>query len=443
LGHVVTVSVTGSGTVTYTGATGWNTVFRQTHPFVQAQEAWMSYNPTDTTADNFSDLASLEDYRASDGKFTLKITWPARDGENFNMWRQSSNPVSQETGGVTGYVGVEIAFTDNMWGGLERWPGGAAFLDGSVNTGYWFYAVGAASVWSGGIPGANEAESVVELHAFAGEDYVGRTATCQADGSFSTVSCDANQCAATEAANSDKAATGSIMGVTGDTVDVSCDAGYPGGGTVTCLTTGMFSIVSCDANACVPTEVANSGKAATGSITGVTNAQVQVACDAGYTGGGTATCLADGSFSTVTCAANQCTATEVVNSDKAVSGSIMGVTGDEVDVTCDAGYPGGGTVTCLTTGSFSIVTCDANTCPTTEVADSDKAATGSIMGVTGDVVSVTCDAGFSGGGTAICETDGTFTKSGTLATVCRGAWTHGSRLPDDDTCHTHTHQTRC
>jgi hypothetical protein len=63
---------------------------------------------------------------------------------------------------------------------------------------------------------------------------------------FSIVSCDANQCVATEAANSDKAATGSITGVTGDTVDVSCDAGYPGGGTVTCLTTGMFSIVDRD-----------------------------------------------------------------------------------------------------------------------------------------------------------------------------------------------------
>jgi hypothetical protein len=78
---------------------------------------------------------------------------------------------------------------------------------------------------------------------------------------------------------------------------------------------------------------------------------------------------------------------------------------------------------CLADGSFSIVTCDANICPTTEVANSDKAATGSIMGVTGDVVGVTCDAGFSGGGTATCETDGTFNKSGALATVCRGAWT--------------------
>jgi hypothetical protein len=36
-------------------------------------------------------------------------------------------------------------------------------MDGTINHGNWFYAVGAASAWGGGFPGAFAAESVVEL----------------------------------------------------------------------------------------------------------------------------------------------------------------------------------------------------------------------------------------------------------------------------------------
>jgi hypothetical protein len=40
----------------------------------------------------------------------------------------------------------------------------------------------------------------------------------------------------------------------------------------------------------------------------------------------------------VTCAANQCAGSSVANSDKSATGSIAGVTGDEVEVACDPGY---------------------------------------------------------------------------------------------------------
>ena len=152
---------------------GWNVIFRQTALFVQATATWAEFKPTDATAPNFSALSSLETYRANDGKFVLKIQWPEREGQNFNVWKQGSNPVTSEVGGVNGYQGIEIAFTDQSWGGLERQPGGAALLDGSVDHGNWFYAVGAGSEWSGGFPGASSPENVVELHAFQGEDYVG------------------------------------------------------------------------------------------------------------------------------------------------------------------------------------------------------------------------------------------------------------------------------
>ena len=91
--------------------------------------------------------------------------------------------------------------------------------------------------------------------------------------------------------------------------------------------------------------------------------------------------------------AESCTA-EVANSDKAATGSMTGATGDTVTVVCNVGYGPGGAATCETTG-FSAVTCAANTCAATEVANSDKAATGSITGMTGEEVDVACNPGYS------------------------------------------------
>ena len=61
-------------------------------------------------------------------------------------------------------------------------------------------------------------------------------------------------------------------------------------------------------------------------------------------------------------AANNCTATQVTNSNKAGSGSINGTTSAVVIVTCNAGYTGGGNTTCGTGGTFNNLTCSANTC---------------------------------------------------------------------------------
>ena len=52
------------------------------------------------------------------------------------------------------------------------------------------------------------------------------------------------------------------------------------------------------------TQVPNSDKSDTGSITGNTNAAVAVQCDGGYSGGGDWTCGADGNFSGTPCSAN-------------------------------------------------------------------------------------------------------------------------------------------
>ena len=55
--------------------------------------------------------------------------------------------------------------------------------------------------------------------------------------------------------------------------------------------------------------------------------------------------------------ANTCTSTQVANSDYAAAGSIFGTTGQAVAVTCNAGYSGSGTATCSTGGTFNVVSC--------------------------------------------------------------------------------------
>ena len=143
--------------------TGWRPIFRQTAPFVQPTDDWESYNPTETDAPNFSALDTLESCRDSQSKLHLKIVWPNREAPNYNEWKQTSNPIDNPT--VTGYEPVDIHFTSQSWGGLERQSGGSALLDGSVGVGSWYYAIGARQLHGTGIPGASDSESMVELYA--------------------------------------------------------------------------------------------------------------------------------------------------------------------------------------------------------------------------------------------------------------------------------------
>jgi hypothetical protein len=58
-----------------------------------------------------------------------------------------------DTLGVTGYKAIDISYTGGYWGGLERF-GDSSLLDGSVESGSWWYAVGVIDPENGrGIPG--------------------------------------------------------------------------------------------------------------------------------------------------------------------------------------------------------------------------------------------------------------------------------------------------
>ncbi|ANS04372.1 hypothetical protein [uncultured Mediterranean phage] len=274
--------------------------------------------------------------------------------------------------------------------------------------------------------------------------YVETGCSCSCDAGYSGADCGTTTaCTPTQVAASDKAAAGSITGNAGDTVTVTCNDGYGGGGTWTCGDDGNFSGTICSASACTPTQVANSDKAGAGhgGISGNTGDTVEVQCDDGYTGGGTWTCLANGDFSGNTCTAGSCTATQVANSDKSSAGSITGNTGDTVTVTCDGGYTGGGTWTCGGDGNFSGSQCTAGSCTPTQVANSNKARNGDITGNTGATVVVTCNAGYTGGGNWVCGNDGNFTGTGcsqmTSCTSADDCNDHASAVTgyrEDNTC---------
>ncbi len=154
---------------------------------------------------------------------------------------------------------------------------------------------------------------------------------------------------------------------------VACDMGYSGSGTVVCESTGAFSTLSCTANSCTPTSISNSDKAASGSVTGTTGQSVVVICDMGYSGSGTVVCESTGAFSTLACnqdspSSTACASASIPHSDKASVDSISGTVGQSVVVTCDPGYYGSGSVTCESTGFFTSLTCNLiSACSSTQV----------------------------------------------------------------------------
>eukprot|EP00940_MAST-03C_sp_MAST-3C-sp2_P000443 g443.t1 len=241
--------------------------------------------------------------------------------------------------------------------------------------------------------------------------------TCHAGAWLSGAGCDARLCEPTQIANSDRNLVDSVTGRTGDVVPVSCDAGYTASedySVLTCGTDGVFAPTTfrCVPNACTPTHVPHSNFAIERSLTGSTGDVRTIACDVGYsTSSTTVTCSSEGNFepSDLSCDPNFCASTEVAHSDRSATNSISGVTGQNVTVACDQGFSGGGFAVCNgETGMFDVDPCVANLCTPAQYANSNASETGSVVGSTGDVVLVSCSEGYEGGGFAVCGVHGTF-----------------------------------
>lgn len=148
---------------------GWTLVFNHNVSggyFANATDA-LSKNSNNPSADLYSMLDKLEYFRSGD-KLTLKINWPYL-GTGRNIWSQTINPVLNPgistTRPVAGYTPISVTYTDNLWGGLEQYTSSAAFLDGSIGSSNWYYAIGSYAAWSGGMPSYSPMSTNVQLWA--------------------------------------------------------------------------------------------------------------------------------------------------------------------------------------------------------------------------------------------------------------------------------------
>jgi len=260
-------------------------------------------------------------------------------------------------------------------------------------------------------------------------------------------SCDPISCADHLVPHSDYAST-PLSGVFGQSVDVTCDPGYVGGGQYACGSDGTFTGVPCtyddpcDPNpclnggtctpdgaiancACLPNyfgtrcgfaydDCSDPSTCLNGTCTNLVRqlnrvANYSCACDPGFTEHQQ---YSDQQGYRSQCVANECASYDSVpHSDMqtviAGLGSDRLTTGETIFVTCDPGYSGGGTFTCGTDGHVRGAPCDAESCAPLTIPASNHSNT-PLVGVTGDTGYVACRIGYEGGGTFVCETNNVF-----------------------------------
>ena len=144
----------------------WRLLARQSAGNYRPARDWVRWGFADGGNGDFSILSELESCRGDDDKFQLKLVWPEDSYLLPQEWKQTTNPVTAAGGGVDGYEAVEVNYYGRKWGGLERSQSDEALLDGSTDSDWWWYAVGAAHAHSGAIPGPDgNVVSKVELWA--------------------------------------------------------------------------------------------------------------------------------------------------------------------------------------------------------------------------------------------------------------------------------------
>ena len=118
-------------------------------------------NSDNPSAYLFSILDQLERFRETDGKFKFKLCYPELawgvGGRTCNVWRQSSNPLTETT--IKGFESISLAFTKDSylrdWRGLGKSPSNYPYaaIDDAPTESAWWTAIGATRLHYGKIPG--------------------------------------------------------------------------------------------------------------------------------------------------------------------------------------------------------------------------------------------------------------------------------------------------
>jgi hypothetical protein len=113
------------------------------------------------STNKYSILSRLDAIK-SGAAYEFRLHYPSLN--KTNHWSQTFDPRSggSPTRPVAGYTVISTDMTSNSWGGLEL-SGANTYLDGSVNSGNWWYSIGSRNAYSGGLPGENSVVPWVQL----------------------------------------------------------------------------------------------------------------------------------------------------------------------------------------------------------------------------------------------------------------------------------------
>jgi len=204
------------------------------------QYGWSLGKVRDVNVDGYYDLALTSE---DDGVVVLFTPGCSNlpDQLGYVFASTPSATTLRDVNCVTGYEGsqTQVACTRGTWGAASGCTAGSC--NSSVPTGPGFGSECDDLLYDG--------ECTQYCAAGYGDNNAGygQAYTCPSSGNFTgftgtTLTCQANPCTSTSVANSNYAAPNSLAGVVGTTRSVQCNTGYTGGGLATCNFSAQFDI---------------------------------------------------------------------------------------------------------------------------------------------------------------------------------------------------------
>lgn len=144
---------------------GWTLVFNHNttggYWANDAEASEFNVGTPNITTNKYSILSKLDELKNA-APYEFRLHYPALG--TTNHWSQTFDPRSggSPTRPVAGYIAINVASTGSNWGGLEL-SGGNTYLDGSVNSGNWWYSLGSINPYGAGIPGPSSVVTNVQL----------------------------------------------------------------------------------------------------------------------------------------------------------------------------------------------------------------------------------------------------------------------------------------